>query len=168
MTTARSVENEWRSSALAGMTSTPPGNRARSRSSASGRSAVELVSGHQLLDAVRLLLLLEPVRVRVVFDLRLLLVGELARRILLEDLVPDGRRLVAVLGRAQADVEDEDLALEAGVGEHAARVPAELAAVVLRRAVFRELLCDLGELGARIERFLDVGDLLELIGVGLE
>src|SRR6266545_3139593 len=51
-TTARSVENEWRSSALAGMTSTPEGKRARISSSAPARSAVELVPGHQLLDAV--------------------------------------------------------------------------------------------------------------------
>ena len=77
-TTARRVEKEWRSSALAGMTSTPPGNRARSASIALGRSAVELVPGHQLLNAVRLLLLLEPVRVRAVLDLRLLIVLERA------------------------------------------------------------------------------------------
>src|SRR5688500_19719655 len=98
-TTARSVENEWRSSLLAGMTSTPPGNRARSFSSAPGRSGVELVPGHQLLDAVCLLLLLEPVRVRAVLDLRLLVVVEGAGGVLLEDLVRDGVGAVAVLRR---------------------------------------------------------------------
>src|SRR5258705_5557616 len=152
MTTARSVENEWRSSALAGMTSTPPGNRARSRSSASGRSAVELVSGHQLLDAVRFLLLLEPVRVRVVLDLRLLGILERARRIFLEDLVPDGHRLIAVLARAQAGVQDQDLVLAADVGQHAPRVPTELAAAGLGRSVLRALLRYVGGLGARVAR----------------
>src|SRR5687768_4371231 len=96
-TTARSVEKEWRSSALAGMTSTPPGNRARIASRARGRSGIELVPGRQLPDAVCVLLLLEPVRVRAVLDRRLLGVLESAGWILLEDLVPDGVGVVAVL-----------------------------------------------------------------------
>src|SRR6266850_133295 len=143
------------------MTSTPPGNRASSCSSARGRSAVELVCGH-------LLLLLEPVRVSVVLDLRLLRVVESARGILLEDLVPGSDAAIAVLARAQANVQREDLVLEVGLGQHAVRVPAKLAAVLLRRAVLGELLRDLGEIRSRVERLLDVRDLLELIGVGLE
>src|SRR5687767_9208231 len=117
-TTARSVENEWRSSLLAGMTSTPPGNRARRFSSAPGRSGVELVPGHQLLNAVRFLLLLEPVRVRAVLDRRLLSVLERAGGILLEDLVPGGVRAVAVLRSPLAHVEPEDLVLQIDVGDH--------------------------------------------------
>src|SRR6266542_5538441 len=167
-TTARSVENEWRSSALAGMTSTPPGKRTRSCSSAPGRSAVELVPGHQLLDAVRLFLLLEPVRVGVVLDLGLLVVVERARRILLEDLVPDGIGAIAVLDRAQPYVEGEDLVLEVDLREHAACVPAELAALLLGRAVLREEPCDLREVGSLVELLLDVRDLLQLVRVGLE
>src|SRR5687768_17740996 len=116
-TTARSVENEWRSSLLAGMTSTPPGNRARRFSSAPGRSGVELVPGHQLLNAVCLLPLLEPVRVRAVLDLRLLVVVERAGGILLEDLVPGRVGAVAVLGRSIAHVETEDLVLEIDLRE---------------------------------------------------
>src|SRR6266516_8062241 len=107
------------------MTSTPPGKRARSLSSAPGRSAVELVPGHQLLYTVRLLLLLEPIRVRVVGDLLLLIVVERAAGILLEDLVPDGVGAIAVLDRTQADVEREHLVLEIDLRQHAARVPAE-------------------------------------------
>src|SRR5712691_11008327 len=167
-TTARSVENEWRSSALAGMTSTPPGNRSRSRCSASERSAVELVSGHQLLDAVRQLLLLEPVRVRVVLDLGFLLIGERARRILLEDLVPDRVGLIAVLTRALTHVQGEDLVLEIDLREHAVRVPTKIATRVLRRAVLRELLRDLREVRPLVELCLDVLELLQLIRVRLE
>src|SRR5687767_1880038 len=111
-TTARSVENEWRSSALAGMTSTPPGKRARTCSSAPVRSAVELVPGDQPLDAVCLLLLVDPVRVRAVADLRLLLLVERTRRVLLEHLVPGREGAVAVLPRAHAHVEREYLVLE--------------------------------------------------------
>src|SRR5688572_10975033 len=111
-TTARRVEKEWRSTALAGMTSTPPGNRARSASRARGRSGrIEFVPGRQLPDAVCLLLLLEPVRVRAVLDRRLLGVLYSAGWILLEDLVPDGVRAVAVLCGPRADVEGEDLVL---------------------------------------------------------
>src|SRR6266545_712223 len=167
-TTARSVENEWRSSALAGMTSTPPGKRARSCSSAPGRSAVELVPGHQLLDAVRLLLLLEPVRVGVVLDLGLLFVVERARRILLEDLVPDRVGAIAVLDRAEPDVEDEDLVLEVDLREHPARVPPELAAHVLGGGVLRDEPRDLRELRSPFELLLDVRDLLQLFAVCLE
>src|SRR6266545_889627 len=160
-TTARSVENEWRSSALAGMTSTPPGKRARSCSSAPGRSAVELVPGHQLLDAVRLLLLLEPVRVGVVLDLGLLFVVERAPRILPEDLVPDRVGAIAVLDGAEPDVEDE-------LREHPARVPSELAAHVLGGGVLREEPRDLRELRSPVELLLDVRDLLQLFAVCLE
>src|SRR6266508_1235375 len=166
--TARSVENECRASVLAGTTSTPPGKRARSCSRAPGRSAVELVSGHQLLDAVRLLLLVEPVRVRVVRDLLLLVVVERARGILLEDLVPDRVAPVAVLDRTQADVKHEDLVLDVDLCQHAARVPAELATLLLCRAVLGELLRDLGEVRSLVELLLDVRHLLQLIGVGLE
>src|SRR6266542_3394708 len=151
-TTARSVENEGRSSALAGMTSTPPGKRARSCSSAPGRSAVELVPGHQLLDAVRLLLLLEPVRVGVVLDLGLLFVVERAPRILPEDLVPDRVGAIAVLDGAEPDVEDEDLVLEVDLREHPARVPSELAAHVLGGGILREEPRDLDPSDAHLLR----------------
>src|SRR5687768_13668139 len=167
-TTARRVEKEWRSSALAGMTSTPPGNRARSASSAPGRSGVELVPGHQLLDAVCFLLLLEPVRVGAVLDLRLLLVLERARGILLEDLVPDGVGVVAVLRCPIAHVEGEDLVLEIDLREHPARIPTQLAALLRRGAVLRELLRDLREVRALVELGVDVPKLLQLIRVLLE
>src|SRR5437867_1847038 len=150
------------------MTSTPPGKRARSFSSAPGRSAVELVPWHQLLDAVLLLLLLEPIGVGVVRDPLLLIVVERARRILLKDLVPDRVRPIAVLDRPESDIQREDRGLEVDPRQHAVRVPAELAALVLRRAVLRELLRDGREVRSRIERLLDVRDLLQLIGVRLE
>src|SRR4051812_30197773 len=77
--------------------STPAGQRSRRRRSAAARSGVELVAGDQLLDRVRLLLVLIPVAVGVVGDLLLLIIIEIAARALLDDLVPDGLRRVALL-----------------------------------------------------------------------
>src|SRR5919198_5780775 len=106
-TIGRSVWNECRSSADARMTSTPPGNRARSFSSAVLSSDVELVTWDQLLDVVRLLPVLVRVVVRLIGDLLLLIVVERAARILAEHLVPDGLRLIRFLRAHLADVERE-------------------------------------------------------------
>src|SRR5438046_4065488 len=110
-----------------------------------------LFRSHQLLYAVRLLLLLEPIGVGVVGDLLLLIVVERTAWILLEDLVPDRVGAIAVLHGAEADVQREHLGLEVDLREHAVRVPAELAALVFGRAVLRELLRDLGELRPGVE-----------------
>src|SRR5581483_10241210 len=167
-TTGRSVVNEWRSSPLAGTTSTPPGKRARRRSRAAASSGVELVAGDQLVDLARLLLMLIPVVVRVVRDLLLLVVVERAAFVLLEDLVPDGLRGVALLRAHLAGREREDVVLDVEARDHAVREPAEVAALVLRGGVLAVLLHDLGEVPAVVDRLLDVVDLLQLIGERLE
>src|SRR5919204_1498920 len=125
-TIGRSVWNECRSSADARMTSTPPGKRARSFSSALLSSDVELVARDQLLDVVRLLQMLIPIVVRLIGDLLLLIVVERAARILLEHLVPDGLRLIGLLRAHLADVEREHILLDVDLRDHAARVPAEV------------------------------------------
>src|SRR5436309_6222115 len=158
-TTGRSALNVCRSSALAGTMSTPSGNRARSVSRISARLGVELVARDQLLDRVRLLQTLEPVGVRVVADLLLLIVVERATRILLEHLVPDRLRRVALLCADLADVETEYILLDVEARDHALREPTQVAALVLRRAVLAVLLHDLREVGAGVDRLLDVGDL---------
>src|SRR5439155_10001170 len=77
--TGRIVANVCRSSALAGTTSTPEGQRSKSDSSARRGSEggeapfnglLELETGDEAEDVVRLLLLVQPVLVRVVLDLR--------------------------------------------------------------------------------------------------
>src|SRR5689334_7020493 len=106
-TVGRIAVKVWRSSALAGTTSTPPGQRSRSRPSAAARSGVELVTRDQLLDRVRSLSPLIPVLVCAVRDLRLLIVVDGAARALLDDLVPDGLRRVALLRAHLVHVEAE-------------------------------------------------------------
>src|SRR2546428_4750258 len=166
--TGRSVLKEWRSSADARTTSTPAGQRARTTSSASVRSGVELVSGDQLLDLMRRLLRLKPIRVRLIADLLLLIVVERAARILLEDLVPNGLRGVGLLAAHLAGREREDVLLDLQTRDHPAREPSEVAILVRRRAVLAVLLHDRAEVGPIVERLLDVGDLLQLIGERLE
>src|SRR5438270_8916321 len=130
--------------------STPPGNRSRRRSSASARSGVELVARDQLLDRVRALLTLIPIGVRVVADLLLLIVVERPRRVLLEHLVPDGLRRVALLRAHLADIELVDVVLDVETGDHAVGEPAEVAALVGGRGVLAVLLGDIGELRSGI------------------
>src|SRR5438552_2448382 len=141
MATVRSVESACPSSALAGITSTPPGQRSRRAPSA----LLELEAGDEAEDVVRLLLLAQPVLVRAVLDLRLLIVFEVSRRGLLDDLVPDRRGEPVVLLAARAGIEVEELVLGSEVGEHAAREPSDVAALVLRGAVLAVLLRHLGE-----------------------
>src|SRR3989442_2556567 len=173
MATARSDEKAWRSSAVAGTTSTPAGHRARAASSAAtapggsegeapSDELLELEARDEPRDVVRLLLLIQPVRVRVVLDLLFLVVIERARFVLFEHLVPDGLRAVVVLLAPRPGVEREQLVLGTDVGEHPAREPAHVAALVLGVAVLGELLGDLGEVGPLVECGVDVGDLLEL------
>src|SRR5437762_5114106 len=164
MATVRSVESACPSSALAGITSTPPGQRSRRAPSA----LLELEAGDEAEDVVRLLLLAQPVLVRAVLDLRLLIVFEVARRGFLDDLVPDRRGEPVVLLAARAGIEVEELVLGSEVGEHAPREPSDVAALVLRGAVLAVLLRHLGEVGAAVERLVDVGDLLQLRGERLK
>src|SRR5262245_44705587 len=112
MRTGRSVLNEWRSSADARTTSTPPGQRARIVARAAVSSGVELVTRDQLEDLVRGLRLLVPIRVGLVADLLLLIVVERAARILLEDLVPDRLRRVRLLAADLALLQREDVLLD--------------------------------------------------------
>src|SRR5687768_18599220 len=112
------------------------------RPSAAARSGVELVAGDQLLDRVRRLLLLVPVRVGVVGDLLLLVVVEVAARALLEDLVPDGLRRVALLRADLALCEREDVLLDLEPRDHALREPSEVAALLVRLGVLAVLLRD--------------------------
>src|SRR5205823_5076522 len=158
----------WRSSALARMTSTPPGKRARRRSRSAPRSGFELVARDQLLDLVRSLLTLVEVVVRVIGDLLLLIVVERAARILLQDLVPDRLRLIGLLRAHLPGVEREHVLLDVELRDHPAREPPEVAALVARRGVLAVLLGDLGEVLAVVERLLDVRHLLQLIGERLE
>src|SRR5438445_764622 len=156
------------------MTSTPAGQRRRSaaRSTAApggseGGEApfddlLELEAWDEPDDVVRLLLLAQPVRVRVVLDLLFLVVVERARVALFEHLVPGRIDAGVVLSAARADIEREELVLGREVREHPTREPAHVAALVLRLAVLRELLGDLGEIGPLVERGVDVRDLLEL------
>src|SRR5437773_5573923 len=166
--TGRSVLNEWRSSAGARTTSTPPGQRARTAASAAARSGVELVTRDQLLDLVGGLLTLVPVAVRLIVDLLLLIVGGRAAGILLDDLVPDGLRRVGLLAAHLADAEREDVLLDGEARDHPAREPPEVAALLGGRAVLAVLRHDVLELLALVKRLLDVGHLLQLIGEGLE
>src|SRR6266850_7023729 len=162
--TGRSVLNEWRSSAEARTTSTPPGQRARTASSAAARSAVELVTRDQLLDDVRGLLLLVEVRVRLIGDLLLLSIVERAAGVLLDDLVPDGLRRIGLLAAHLAGLEREDVLLDRESRDHPAREPSEIATLVRCRAVLAVLRHDVLELLALVQGLLDVGDLLQLIG----
>src|SRR4051812_45498445 len=166
MPTARKVENACRSRPLARTTSMPAGQR--SRTAASAAVLLELEAGDEAADVVSLLLLIEPIRVGVVVDGLLLGVLELARVGLLNDLVPGGEREPIVLLTQLAGFDGEELVLGREVGEHPAGEPAHVATLVLRRAVFGVLLRDFREVRAGIERFADRGDLLELIGEGLE
>src|SRR5207302_963987 len=165
--TGRIVANVCRSSALAGTTSTPEGHRARTAASVAA-PLLELETGDEAEDVVRLLLLVQPVLVRVVLDLRLLIVVERARVRLLDDLVP-GRVVEAVVLLADLPrVEGEDLVLGREVGQHAARDPAEVAALVLRGRILGVLLGDVAEVGPALQRGRDVVHLLELGAERLE
>src|SRR3989441_8648025 len=158
------VTNVWRSRRVAGTTSTPPGQRSNS----AARWLVELEARDEAEDVVRLLLLIQPVLVRIVLDLLLLVVVEISRVRLLDQLVPDGPSERVVLLASRAGVEIEELILRGEIGDHAARDPAQVSALVLRRAVLRVLLRDLAEVGALVQSGRDLGDLLELIRERLE
>ena len=69
----------------------------RSRTAASAAVLLELEARDEAEDVVRLLLLIQPVRVRVVVDGLLLRVLEVTRVGLLDDLVPGGQREPVVL-----------------------------------------------------------------------
>src|SRR5438874_6562639 len=166
MATARKVENACRSRRLAGTRSIPAGQR--SRTAASAAVLLELEAGDEADDIVSLLLLVQPVLVGAVGDRLLLRVVEIARIRLLDDLVPGRRGEPVVLLTHLAGVESEELLLRRKVGDHSARDPAHITAVVLGGGVLGVLLRDRGEVGAGIEGFADVGDLLELIGECLE
>src|SRR5512141_145842 len=131
-TSGRSVANVCRSRALASTTSTPAGKRARTCSRAAISSGVELVAGDQLLDLMRLLLVLVPVVVGVVRDLLLLIVVERSARVLLEDLVPDRLRRIALLRAHLAGGQREHVVLDVEPRDHAPREPPEIAALVER------------------------------------
>src|SRR5438105_15418743 len=109
MATARKVENACRSRRLAGTRSMPAGQR--SRTAASAAVLLELEAGDEADDIVSLLLLVQPVLVRVVTDRLLLSVVEVARVGLLDDLVPDRRREPVVLLAHLSSVEGEALLL---------------------------------------------------------
>src|SRR5213594_535050 len=146
MATARNVENACRSRRLAGMTSRPAGQR--SRTAASAAVLLELETRDEADDVVRLLLLVEPVRVGVVRHGLLLIVIEVARVGLFDDLVPRRCREQAVLLADLAGGDREELLLRREIGDHPARDPAHVAALVLRRRILGVLLRDLGEVGA--------------------
>src|SRR5947209_19867725 len=158
------VTNVWRSRRLAGTTSTPPGQRSRS----AARWLVELEARDEAEDVVRLLLLVQPVLVRVVLDRLLLRVIELSRVRLLEYLEPGRGGECVVLLAARTGIEIEELVLRREIGEHAARDPAHVPALVFRGAVLGVLLRDLAEVGAAVKRGADVGHSLELVGECLE
>src|SRR5712691_2755390 len=99
MATARSVENACRSRRLAGTRSMPAGHR--SRTAASAAVLLELEARDEAEDVVSLLLLVQPVGVRVVVDGLLLRIVEVARVGLLDDLVPRGLREPVVLLRSE-------------------------------------------------------------------
>src|SRR2546426_2056209 len=158
------VTNVWRSRRLAGTTSTPPGQRSRS----AARWLVELEARDEAEDVVRLLLLVQPVLVRVVLDRLLLRVIEVSGVRFLGRLDPCRGVECIVLLAARTGIEIEELVLRREIGEHAARDPAHVSTLVLRGAVLGVLLRDLAEVGAAVERGADVGDLLELGGERLE
>src|SRR6266850_5335505 len=166
--TARIVEKECRSSAEARMTSTPPGQRARSCLSAATRSGVELVTRDQLVELVDGLLLLVKIAIRLRGDLLLLVVVERAAGILLEDLVPDGLRRVRLLAAHLPRVEREDVLLDGQARDHSVREPSKVAALIGGVAVLAVLLDDGREVLAIVDRLLDVGELLQLIAERLE
>src|SRR2546430_694012 len=101
------VTNVWRSRRLAGTTSTPPGQRSRS----AARWLVELEARDEAEDVVRLLLLVQPVLVRVVLDRLLLRVIEVSGVRLLERLEPGRGVECIVLLAARTGIEIEDLVL---------------------------------------------------------
>src|SRR5438132_875684 len=165
-----------RSRAVAGTRATPAGHRARSTSSAAAAPGgseggeapfdelLELEARDEPRDVVRLLLLIQPVRVRVVLDLLLLVVIERPRVVLFEHLVPDGLRAVVVLLAPRSGVEREQLVLGTDVGEHPARDPAHVATLVLGVAGLRAAaLLDLDDVVAEL-RLHRVGHLPELHG----
>src|SRR5437879_7093800 len=129
MATARNVENVCRSRPLAGTRSMPAGQRARTAASAA--VLLELEAGDEADDIVSLLLLVQPVLVRVVADRLLLSVVEVARVGLLDDLVPGRRREPVVLLAHLSGVKGEELLLGREVGDHPVRDPAHVTAVVL-------------------------------------
>src|SRR5206468_12990177 len=94
MATARNVENVCRSRPRAGTRSMAAGQRGRTAASAA--VLLELEAGDEADDIVSLLLLVQPVLVRVVAARLLMSVVEVARVGLLDDLVP-GRRLESVV-----------------------------------------------------------------------
>src|SRR5437660_9134810 len=166
MGTARKVENACRSRRLAGTRSMPAGQR--SRTAASAAVLLELEAGDEADDIVSLLLLVQPVLVGAVADRLLLGIVEIARIRLLDDLVPGRRGEPVVLLTHLAGVKSEELLLRRKVGDHPARDPAHVTAVVLGGGVLGVLLRDRGEVGAGIEGSADVGDLLARIGECLE
>src|SRR5882762_2194113 len=155
MATARKVENACRSRRLAGTRSMPAGHRPRTAASAA--VLLELEAGDEADDIVSLLLLVQPVLVRVVADRLFLRVIEVARVRLLDDLVPGRGRQRIVLLAQLTGVEGEELLLRREIGDHPACDPTNVTAVVLRGGVFGVLLRDRGEIGAGIKRLADVG-----------
>src|SRR5438128_11335893 len=95
MATARRVENVCLSRPLAGTRSMPAGQR--SRTAASAAVLLELETRDEADDVVRLLLLVEPVRVGGVRHGLLLIVIEVARAGLFDDRVRRRCRQQAVL-----------------------------------------------------------------------
>src|SRR6267142_3797372 len=107
----------------------PAGQRARTAASAA--VLLELEAGDEAGDVVSLLLLVQPVGVRVVLDGLLLRVLELARVGLLDDLVPGGDRETVVLLAQLPGVDVEELVLGREIGEHPARDPSHVATLLL-------------------------------------
>src|SRR6266568_2523964 len=127
MATVRVVANAWTSNADAGTTSTPPGHTARTARRTS--LGLELIARHELADVVRAAILVEPVRVGAVVDLLRLVVGQRARRILLDDLVELRDARVRELPAHGAGGESEQLVLLRDAVDLATGEPPGVAAV---------------------------------------
>src|SRR6266571_5123503 len=162
MATVRVVAKAWTSSADAGTTSTPPGHTARTARRTS--LGLELIARHELADVVRAAILVEPVRVGAVVDLLRLVVGEGARRILLDDLVELGLAGRRELPAHRPRREREELGLLGHAVELAAREPAGVPTVRGLGGVLAVLLGHIGEVGALVELGLRGRDLLQGIG----